>query len=304
MSTWSPVTPSHGNSERYGGPTIKAATLIVALVWCIGGVGAWAATTVPQNVQDAVTEVWDEVKKDEKNRNLGELKLKKARLENELAGLKQRADTDPPNEDDKAWYAKALAGLAEAKKILDPPTVADVIKGTKPMTAVLFSSQDRNSFEVVKDPSQGPDATVGIINQSQAGGTGGILIAAEAPFAYPRKIFGLFGVKERRYPIGAWYGVNLKTGGNEDVSDVSLAAGLSFSLISTQKLAKIKEGEGAGLSGSARLLVGAVYGEVATLGPKNGTEPLKVGDPYPLGESPPLHKDKSLTFAFGLGFRF
>ena len=77
-------------------------------------------------------------------------------------------------------------------------SIADLIGSTKPMTAVLFSAQDRNRFEVVKDPNSA-DPTIGIINQNQEGTTGGILIAAEAPFAFP-------DVGKSTVPIGAWFG--------------------------------------------------------------------------------------------------
>lgn len=177
-------------------------------------------------------------------------------------------------------------------------SIAELIGRAKPMTAVLFSSQARNSFEVVKDPN--PDSatpTIGIINQNQAGSTAGILVAAEAPFA-------LADILHRRVPIGAWFGVNLQTGGGEEVSDVSLAAGLSFGFLSKHRLESLEEGGGPGLAGSARLLLGVIYGEIASLGPKNSTEALKVGDRFILADSLPLNKRKQAEFAIGIGFRF
>lgn len=290
---------------------MKAKALVGTVMCCLLSFSAMAQQPpVATPPEQAVKDVETLVKAKAEDRNIGDLKLKRTRLENELAGLKAKAVAASASAADKNLYARAVAALAEAKKILDP-SVADFIKGTKPMTAVLFSNQDRNSFEVVKDPKS-MDATLGIINQNQAGSTGGILIAAEAPFAYPTKPLGIFkrkknkteGKGNRVYPIGAWFGVNLKTGAGDEVSDVSLAAGLSFSLISAEKLSKLEKGEGAGVSGSARFLLGAVYGEVATLGPMNATEDLTVGDEYPLGESLPLHKDKKLSVACGIGFRF
>ncbi len=181
-----------------------------------------------------------------------------------------------------------------------PRSIAELIGQTKPMTAVLFSMQERNSFEVVKNPTS-TDSAVGLINQNQAGETAGILIAAEAPFAFPVVDKFCDGCV---VPIGAWFGVNLTTGGGEDVSDVGLAAGFSFSFLSANRINRVRSGGGAGLSGSARLLLGALYGEVASLGPKNPTETLEVGDPYPVADSLPLNRNKQVSFTAGFGFRF
>ena len=226
----------------------------------------------------------------------GQLRLKRTELEGALKAMKQKAGKDAA---DQTWISQAGAAVAEANKILNP-SLGSLIGSTAPMTAVLFSDQSRNSFEVVKNPVN-PDDTMGIINQSTTGRTGGILIAAEAPFAYPAvKI----GNDTSRIPIGAWFGVNLKTGGGDEVSDVDLAAGLSVSLISADRLARIQATGRSGLAGSAKLLLGVVYGEVASLGPKDATSNLTVGDKLPLGDTVPLHKRKEITFAYGIGFRF
>ena len=191
---------------------------------------------------------------------------------------------------------KDTASVTVIVENVDDRTIAELIRTTSPMTAVLFSGQDRNSFEVVKDPNS-TAPTIGIINQSQAGTTAGILIAAERPFYVPT-------VGGQRMPIGAWYGVNLKAGSGDDVADVDLAAGLSFSFLPKKTTNRLLAGESTGLMGSARFLLGVLYGEVATLGPKNETESLQVGGSYPLGESLPLHKNKEFSFTAGIGFSF
>lgn len=217
-------------------------------------------------------------------------------LQESLKMMKAKAQKDDA---DKAWISQAKAAVTEANKIVNP-NLADLIGSTAPMTAVLFSDQSRNSFEVVKNPLDAADP-MGIINQSTTGQTGGILIAAEAPFAYPSiKV----GRNKSRVPIGAWFGVNLKTGGGDDVSDVDLAAGLSVSLISANRLARMQATGRPGMAGSAKLLLGVVYGEVVSLGARDTTNNLQVGDKLPLGDAVPLHKRKKITFAYGIGFRF
>lgn len=253
------------------------------------------------DVQKLIKAVEDQVKA--KDPNVGELKLMRTRLEKELPALKAKAEAASATEADKEWYSRADAAFKEVqKKIKGIDGIVSFIKSTKPMTAVLLSWQQRNTFEVVKDPAS-TDATIGIINQNQTGSTGGVLIAAEALFAQPKGFSKDKYGRRSKIPVGAWFGVNLKTGGGDEVSDVDLALGLSFSFISASRLVKMRE-EDEEFSGSARLLLGAVYGEVAELGPRDASTALQVGDPYPLGESPPLKKDKKISFTIGIGFRF
>ena len=182
------------------------------------------------------------------------------------------------------------------------PSLRELLGGTQPMIAVLFSSQDRNTFEVVRDPAA-EEATIGIINQSHEGSTAGLLIAYEAPLALP-KVKWPGNPYKSRMPIGAWFGVNLKTGDGDEIADVDLAAGLSVSLISKETEDRLRNDRSPGLRGSARLLLGLIYGEVTTLGPRDASTNFNVGDPYPLGETPPLNKERKISVTYGIGFRF
>ncbi len=253
---------------------------ILLLLLNCGTLIAQAPATNEPTIQDLIKSVKELTEKlsDEVSEYLlqAEISKLKAKLvsENDLENPDANAVINSANE--------ALRKRATGK-------VAEIIKNTRPLTAVLFSSQDRNSYEVIKDPQ---DASKGIINQDQSGDTGGILIAAEAPFYFP--YYGNRTVT----PVGAWFGVRMQTGGGADVSGVDLAAGLSISYISgtrvtTQSAASLNATDG------ARLLFGVLYGEVATLGAG-----LTEGSAYPLGEQVPLKKEKDISFTMGLGFRF
>ena len=249
---------------------------------------------VVKKVQDLLVELKDEAKQNDATKRT-QLELARTQLKQMVNDLEEAKAAVPSN---------AGAAIEEATKWLekaDTEAIAKAIGASKPMTAVLFTWLDRGEFEVVPNPDSA-DPTVGIINQNQDGTTAGILIAAEAPFAYP-SIKRKSG-KRSRVPIGAWFGVNLSTGGGADVSDVDLAAGFSFSFISAGKVAKVLAGDPAGLAASARFLVGAVYGDATKLGPRDDTSNLEVGDPYPLGSTIPVTKDKQVRPAIGIGFRF
>ncbi|MCB1042461.1 MAG: hypothetical protein KDC35_05970 [Acidobacteria bacterium] len=172
--------------------------------------------------------------------------------------------------------------------------VADLIKGAKPLTAVLFSTQSQNEFEVVKGPSGD-----GVINQKTSGKTAGLLLAFEAPFAYPRIPFS-----KGRMPIGAWFGVSLTDGQGNANSNFGLAAGLSVAVLSKGKIDQLKNDFTFSTIDSARLLLGAIYSDVQVLGFKQSGERYQLGDRFPLGETVPTERSKDIAFTLGLGFRF
>lgn len=280
---------------------------VVILLGCTLSLSAAAQQPAAEkNVKALVVEIEDLLK--EKKPSLGMLEIKRDRLQEQLANNAASLGADVVEEAEEA--------LEEVDQEIEDtlnPDISKLIGGTKPMTAILFSNQDRNGFEVLKDPASG-DSTVGIVNQNQSGDTGGILIAAEAPLMFPRiKTQGCARADRStdggdracsRIPIGAWFGVNLKTGSGEEVSDVDLAAGISISLLTANRIEKMRQESGGEGMASARILLGVVYGEVASLGPKNAAESLQIGDPYPLGDSLPISKDKKISFAWGIGFRF
>lgn len=197
------------------------------------------------------------------------------------------------SEKDEVKKAEARSAIKEAVEALNKKStgrLAEFIDNTRPLTAMLFSQQQRNSYEVIKNPS---DQSQGIISQNQAGDTAGVLVAAEAPFFFPdypnRSVM----------PIGAWFGVHLQTGGGVDIGGVDYAAGLSLSYISGRSIGKLKSESDLSPLDSGRLLLGIIYGEVVTLGAG-----LNEGSQFDLGEQLPLKRRKETTFAVGLGFRF
>lgn len=206
----------------------------------------------------------------------------------EMSKLRSEMQKNQLSQDMEKSANAALKTANEALTKKSTDKLAEIIKNTRPLTAVLFSSQDRNSYEVVKNPA---DRSKGIINQNQTGDTGGILIAAEAPLFYPNPM------KKSVIPVGAWFGVRMQAGGGSDVSGVDLAAGISLSYISGHTISKLNTDKS--VTESARLLFGAIYGEVATLGAG-----LTVGSPFELGEEIPINREKDIAFTIGLGFRF
>jgi len=223
------------------------------------------------------------------NRDLSKDQMTKLRAQ--ISALK----TLYPNREAPNDVKNAIKQATDRLKAEEDAKLSDLIGGASPMTAVLFSSLDRNEFEVAMIPD-GNNGTKGVINQNRSGSTAGILIAAEAPFAY------LGGGP--RVPVGAWFGVNLQTGGGTDIGEVGLAAGLSLSLVSAAQVKRMTdEGHKFGLQ-SAKLLLGAIYGEVAELGSiQIDGEPLEVGDDF-TGTDIPLTTDHDIQMAIGLGFRF
>lgn len=220
------------------------------------------------------------------------------RTEGDVAALRTaKTSLEITAEVQNSEAGKALAAKAgDLLKSVDNRKLDEVVGSSKPMTAVLFSAQDRNEYEVIADPDSS-DPAIGLINQSKHGVTGGVLVAAEAPFFYPSIRGG------PRVPIGAWFGVNLSAGAGQNLG-VGLAAGFSVSFISEARVRAIVGDGRAGLASSAKLLLGVIYGEVAALGPKSAGETLKVGDAYPLGHDVPVSNERQIDFAVGLGFRF
>lgn len=211
--------------------------------------------------------------------------------------------TDPEKAELKAEIAKANEAMNKAQE----NTINEKIKNAGPLTAVLFTNGLRNNqWEVIKDPNpemateQGsgdtmePAPNIGIINQKDSGNIAGILLAAEAPLAYP-KLSWMHG----RIPVGAWFGVNLQTGTSNDIDSVDLAAGLSFSFLSESQITSLMDNSKFSLASSAKILVGAMYGNVTSLG--GG---LSNNDRFELGTDVPVLRNKEIKFTIGLGFRF
>lgn len=220
----------------------------------------------------------------ELRRSLGELK----ELNSKLAAISAGAQSDQKATLD-AEIQKNLQAIEEREK-----TIAERIAGSvRPMFAVLFAPNlDRDSYEVVKDPASADEAT-GVIHRSQKGGTAGILLAAEWPFWFVRKNGSFF-------PIGTWFGVQMQNAAGSAIEGVDLAAGFSGTFLSKSRLSEyLAESAGETNAAPARLLVGIVYGSVDRL--RKG---LAEGDGYPLGEAPPVAKQRRFAFTAGLGFRF
>ena len=287
---------SNSNSARFCEPR-KSVVVSLFFLFLFTFSTALGAVPKPGEIDDKIKQIKEAMEKGLKD-DIDILKLKI--LIKELKNLEKDKPTNKTNQEDINDAIKKAEDQIEAAE--PEKSLSDLIGDTKPLTAVLFSTQDRNVFEVVRkkpkedDSSQEddsePDGSIGQINQSQEGDTGGILIAAEAPFLYPKT------GKAGWLPIGAWFGVRLQNGSGSDISDVDLASGISVSFL-RQKDFKDEPSQFGKITSSAKLLLGALYGDVVRLG--GGFQP---GDDFTFGDAIPLIKEKDIEFTMGIGFRF